>query len=176
MESVKRFITNKLKLKVNENKSAVAKPQQRKFLGFSFRSGKEWKRTIAPQALQRFKDRIRGITLEAKGRSMEKMTEQLARYVRGWRAYFGFCQTPGVLEQLDKWVRRRVRYAYWRQWRTGQNRCAALLRRGVLRPAALKAAGSRRGPWRTSHNPALSIALSNDYLVSLGLPSLVVGR
>ena len=175
MESVKRFITQQLKLRVNEAKSAVAKPQQRKFLGFSFTSGKELKRKIAPKAIDHFKDRIREITLGAKGRSMEQMMQQLARYVRGWRAYFGFCETASVLQGLDKWIRRRVRYAFWRQWRTGSNRFVELLQRGVSRPSALKAAGSRRGPWRTSHNPALDLALSNDYLASLGLPSLVAG-
>src|SRR5665811_1642332 len=85
MESVKRFITDKLKLKVNESKSAVAKPQERKFLGFSFTSGKELKRKIAPKAIDRFKERIREITAKSRGRSMEKVMEELARYVRGWR-------------------------------------------------------------------------------------------
>src|ERR1017187_9811996 len=108
MESVKRFITNQLKLKVNESTSAVAKPQERKFLGFSFTSGKELKRKIAPKAIDRFKERIREITAKSRGRSMEKVMEELARYVRGWRGYFGFCETPSVLRDLDSWIRRRV--------------------------------------------------------------------
>jgi RNA-directed DNA polymerase len=124
MESVKRFITNQLKLKVNESKSAVAKPQERKFLGFSFTSGKELKRKIAPKAIDRFKERIREITAKSRGRSMEKMMEELARYVRGWRGYFGFCETPSVLRDLDSWIRRRVRCAFWRQWKTGRQRYA----------------------------------------------------
>lgn len=172
MESVKRLITKKLKLKVNETKSAVAKPQERKFLGFSFTGGEEPKRKIAPKAIDRFKDRIREITLRAKGQSMEQVIGELARYVRGWRAYFGFCETPTVLRDLDKWVRRRVRYAFWRQWQNGRNRFAELRRRGVSRDWAAQAAGSRRGPWRTSHSPAVACALSNAYLASLGLPSL----
>jgi RNA-directed DNA polymerase len=176
MESVKRFLTEKLKLKVNETKSAVAKPQQRKFLGFSFSSGKELKRKIAPQAIDRFKDRIREITRGAKGRSMEQVIQQLARYLRGGRAYFGFCETPSILQGLEQWVWRRVRCAFWRQWRTGYNRCAQLLQLGVSRSSALKAAGSRRGPWRSSHNPALASALSNDHLASLGLPPLLQPR
>src|SRR5213593_4668715 len=113
MESVKRFITEKLKLKVNESKSAVAKPQERKFLGFSFTSGKELKRKIAPKAIDRFKERVREITHKSRGRSMEKVMEELARYLRGWRGYFGFCETPSVLQRLDAWVRRRVRCAFW---------------------------------------------------------------
>src|SRR5665647_353523 len=176
MESVKRFITDKLKLKVNESKSAVAKPQERKFLGFSFTSGKELKRKIAPKAIDRFKERIREITAKSRGRSMEKVMEELARYVRGWRGYFGFCETPSVLRDLDSWIRRRVRCAFWRQWKTGRQRYAELVRRGVSRESAAKTAGSRCGPWRVSQSPALDQALSNAYLTSFGLPSLVEGR
>src|SRR5438270_5024997 len=95
MKSVTRFITGKLKLKVNEAKSAVARPQERKFLGFSFTVGPEVKRVIAPKALDRFKQRIREVTRRAKGVSIEATVEELARYMVGWRNYFGFCETPG---------------------------------------------------------------------------------
>ena len=101
MESVTRFITQKLKLKVNEAKSAVARPQERKFLGFSFTAGPEVKRVIAPKALDRFKRRIREITRRAKGVSIETTIEELAPYMRGWRSYFGFCETPEVLIGSD---------------------------------------------------------------------------
>src|SRR5947209_1215036 len=97
MDSVRRYITAKLKLKVNETKSAVARPQQRKFLGFSFTDGPNIKRTIAPKALERFKHRIREVTLRAKGVSLETTIAELASYLRGWRSYFGFCETPYVL-------------------------------------------------------------------------------
>src|SRR5580704_9164586 len=176
MESVKRFITSKLKLQVNESKSAVAKPQERKFLGFSFTSGKELKRKIAPKAIDRFKERVREITHKSRGQSMKTVMEELAQYIRGWRGYFGFCETPSVLQHLDSWVRRRVRCAFWRQWKTGRKRYAELVKRGVREELAGKTAGSRRGPWRVSQSPALDIALSNVYLASLGLPSLVEGR
>jgi RNA-directed DNA polymerase len=176
MESVRRFITNRLKLKVNESKSAVAKPQERKFLGFSFTSGKELKRKIAPKAIDRFKERVREITHKSRGQSMETVVEELARYLRGWRGYFGFCETPSVLQRLDSWVRRRVRCAFWRQWKTGRKRYAELVQRGVREELAGKTAGSRRGPWHVSQSPALDIALSNAYLASLGLPSLIEGR
>ena len=94
MESITRFITHKLKLKVNETKSAVARPQERKLLGFSFSAGPEIKRTIAPKALERFKHRVREITRRAKGVSLETTIAELASYMRGWRSYFGFCETP----------------------------------------------------------------------------------
>src|SRR4051812_46008093 len=158
MESVKRFITEKLKLKVNESKSAVAKPQERKFLGFSFTGGKELKRKIAPKAIDRFKERIREITHKARGQSMKQVMEELARYMRGWRGYFCFCETPSVLKGLESWVRRRVRCAFWRQWKTGRKRFAELVQRGVSRESAAKTASSRCGPWHVSQSPALNQA------------------
>jgi RNA-directed DNA polymerase len=105
MNSVTRFITQKLQLKVNETKSAVARPQERKFLGFSFTNGPAVKRAIAPKALVRFKDRIREITRRAKGVSIKSTVEELARYMVGWRGYFGFCETPEVLIYVTRWVR-----------------------------------------------------------------------
>jgi RNA-directed DNA polymerase len=147
MKSVTSFITGQLKLKVNENKSAVARPQERKFLGFSFTDGPEVKRAIAPKALDRFKDRIRAITRQAKGVSMESTVEQLARYMVGWRGYFGFCETPKVLIYLTRWVRLRLRCAFWRQWKTPRRRRAALLQLGVRPQLAANTAGSGRGPW-----------------------------
>src|ERR1700735_1507836 len=118
MESISRFITQKLKLKVNEAKSAVARPQERKLLGFSFTTGPDIKRRIAPKSLERFKRRIRDITQRAKGVSIKTTMEELATYMRGWRGYFGFCETPEVLIALTRWVRLRLRAALWRQWKT----------------------------------------------------------
>jgi RNA-directed DNA polymerase len=172
MESITRFITQTLKLKVNEAKSAVARPQEQKFLGFSFTVGPEVKRTIAPNALGRFKARVREITRRAKGVSIEATVKELAPYMRGWRAYFGFCETPEVLTSLTGWVRRRLRCALWRQWRTARRRRAALIALGVGQTLARNTAASHRGPWSTSQNKALHIGLSNAYFRSLGLPSL----
>src|SRR6516225_3699768 len=172
MEGITRFITQKLKLKVNEAKSAVARPQERKFLGFSFTAGPEAKRVIAPKALDRFKGRIREITRRAKGVSMEKTMEELAPYMRGWRSYFGFCETPEVLIYLTRWVRLRLRAALWRQWKTPRRRRAALLALGVRPRLASNTAGSGLGPWYLAKAKALSVGLSNAYFRSLGLPSL----
>ena len=91
MEGVKHFLMHKLKLKVNESKSAVARPRDRKFLGFSFTSGEVVKRRIAPKAILRFEERIRELTLRTRGISIERMIEELRRYMIGWRGYFGFC-------------------------------------------------------------------------------------
>ncbi len=175
MESITQFITKKLKLKVNEAKSAVARPQERKFLGFSFRVGPEVKRVIAPKALNRFKHRIREITRRAKGVSIETTMAELAPYLRGWRSYFGFCETPEVLIGLTRWVRLRLRSALWRQWKTPRRRRAALLQLGVRPRLASNTAGSGLGPWYLARAKALSVGLSNAYFKSLGLPTLIDG-
>jgi len=175
MESITRFITQRLKLKVNQTKSAVARPQERKFLGFSFSTGPEVKRVIAPKALDRFKARIREITRRAKGVSIETTMEELAPYLRGWRNYFGFCETPEVLVHLTRWVRLRLRAALWRQWKTPRRRRAALLQLGVRPRLASNTAGSGRGPWYLARAKALSVGLSNAYFKSLGLPTLIEG-
>jgi RNA-directed DNA polymerase len=173
MESVMQFITQKLKLKVNEAQRAMARPQDRKFLGFSFTSGPEVRRVIAPKALDRFKQRIREITRRAKGASMKTTIEELAPYMRGWRSYFGFCEAPEVLTGLTRWVRLRLRAAMWRQWKTPRRRRAALLELGVRPRLASNTAGSGLGPWYLAKAKALSVGLSNAYFKSLGLPSLI---
>jgi RNA-directed DNA polymerase len=172
MKSITRFITQRLKLKVNETKSAVARPQERKFLGFSFTDGPEIKRAIAPKALTVFKDRIREITRQAKGISIETTVKRLATYMVGWRGYFGFCETPEVLIGLVRWVRLRLRCALWRQWKTPRRRRAALLQLGVRPQLATNTAGSGHGPWYLARSKALSVGASNAYFRSLGLPSL----
>src|SRR5258708_4457038 len=176
MASITRFITQRLKLKVNEAKSAVARPQERKFLGFSFTTGPKVQRVIASQALDRFKRRIREITRRAKGVSREATMEALAPYIRGWRSYFGFCETPAVLLNLTRWVRLRLRAALWRQWKTPRRRRAALLALRVPPRLARNTAGSGHGPWYLARSQALARGLSNAYFRSLGLPSLIEER
>jgi RNA-directed DNA polymerase len=172
MQSITRFLTGKLKLKVNESKSGVARPSQRKFLGFSFTSGKQPKRRIAPKALLRFKKRIRELTKRNRGVSLERMVEQLRRYLIGWRGYFGFCQTPSVLLRPNSWIRRRLRCFQWKLWKRGKTRFAELRKRGVGKDLAAQTAGSSRGLWHISRSPALSIVLPGAYFDSLGLPKL----
>ncbi len=173
MTSITHFITQELKLKVNEAKSAVARPQERKFLGFSFTEGPEIKRAIAPRSLERFKRRIREITRRAKGANMKTIMAELASYMRGWRGYYRFCETPHVLQSLTRWVRMRLRAALWRQWKTPRRRRAELMVRGVPERLASNTASCGYGPWRVIRTRALTIALSNAYFRSLGLPPLV---
>jgi RNA-directed DNA polymerase len=136
------------------------------------RAGPEAKRVIAPKALERFKQRIREITRKAKGVSIKTTMEELASYMRGWRGYFGFCETPEVLIALTRWVRLRLRAAFWRQWKTPRRRRAELIALGVTERLANNTAGSGRGPWHLARSKALSVGLSNAYFRSLGLPSL----
>jgi RNA-directed DNA polymerase len=176
MAGIEKFLAKRLKLKVNKAKSAVAKPSVRKFLGFSFTRGREPRRRIAPQALARFKARVRELTRRTRGRSLAQIVKELSVYLIGWRGYFGFCQTPSVLRALDEWTRRRLRAIVWKQWRRGRTRFAELRRRGVGRDLAAQTAGSPHGPWRLAHSPALNTALPIGFFGSLGLASVATPR
>ncbi len=172
MESVTSFIEKRLKLKVNAQKSAVARPEERTFLGFTFKrfgESADLRRSIAPKAMRRFKERVREITRRNRGVSMKCMVEELSAFLRGWRAYFGFCQTPEVFNSLDSWVRRRLRAVQWKQWRRPQRRCAALLKGGVSWVFAVTTAASAHGPWHLARCQAVQVALPNAYFDSLGL-------
>jgi RNA-directed DNA polymerase len=176
MHGITRFLRSRLKLQVNESKSAVARPQARKFLGFSFTGAAEPKRRIAPKALQRWRRKIRELTRRTRGISVQQMTKNLATYLRGWKSYFGFCETPSVLERLDKWIRRRLRSMIWKQWKRGSRRFQQLRQRGVGNDLAAQTAGSPHGPWRLANSPALTSALPTAYFDALGLPRLFAVR
>jgi len=176
MTGIEQFLAKRLKLKVNKAKSAVAKPSVRKFLGFSFTGGKTPRRRIAPQAIDRFKARVRELTRRTCGRSLSQIAKELSRYLVGWRGYFGFCETPSVLLALDQWTRRRMRAIAWKQWKRGRTRFARLRRRGVGRDLAAQTAGSPHGPWRLSNSPALTLALPNAFFASLGLAPVALKR
>lgn len=173
MERTKRYISERLKLKVNEAKSAVGKPQERKFLGFSFLNTPKLQRCIAPKALERFKNRIRELTRGLRGRNLERVVrEELAPYLRGWRNYFAFCETPLTFRDLDGWIRRRLRCGLWRQWALPKKRWKELVRRGVARDVASGTVRHLQGPWRASRTQAMSVALSEKHLDAMGLPRL----
>ena len=129
-----------------------------------------------PQALTRFKAKVRELTRRTRGRSLEQIVKELSVYLIGWRGYFGFCQTPSVLRSLDEWLRRRLRAIAWKQWKRGRTRFAELRRRGVGREMAATTAGSPHGPWRLAASPALHIGMPTITFSSLGLPSLVAKR
>ncbi len=168
-ENLIGFIEGKLKLKVNCAKSAVARPWERKFLGFSFTPGKNAKRRIAPKALAKAKEHIRELT---KGGhfNFETVMAELNQYLVGWLGYFRFCQTPSVLMELETWTRRRLRSLIWRQWKHGPTRFSELVKRGANRVEAAKLAGSSHGPWHNSRTPLLSLIFPNAWFASHGLP------
>jgi RNA-directed DNA polymerase len=147
--------------------------RQRKFLGFSFTGEREPRRRIAPQAIARFKVRIREQTRRTRGISLPQMVKELVPYLRGWLGYFGDCQTPSVLQDLEMWLRRRLRSVVWKQWKRGRTRLRELRQRGVSKDLAASTAGSPHGPWRLANSPALSVALPNAYFAQLGLPPMV---
>jgi RNA-directed DNA polymerase len=176
MTSIERFLTKHLKLTVNKAKSAVAVPQVRKFLGFSFTSGTIPKRRLASQTAARFKVRVRELTRRTRGRSLAQIVKELSVYLVGWRGYFGFCETPTVLRDLEQWARRRLRAIAWKHWKRGRTRYVELINRGVGVDLAAPTAGSPHGPWRISNSPALAIALPNASFAALGLPPLAPSK
>ena len=171
LESVTRWLDRKLRLKVNQSKSAVDRPWKRKFLGFTFTTRR--KRSVAPASRTKFKKRIRELTKRNRGSSLERVISELRSYLLGWRGYFGFCETRSVLRDFDSWIHRRLRCYAWKQWKTGKRRFEELRRRGVGKDLAGQTAGSRKRYWHISRSPALSIALTREYLVALGLPLLL---
>ena len=172
MASITAFIPSKLKLKVNQQKSAVARPWERKFLGFSFTSEAAPRRGIAPKALARHKKRVRELTRRTRGISIEEMAAELGSYLRGWHGYFGACQTPSVWKELDQWTRRRLRSFLWKQWKRGPVRFAELTRRGVHKDLAVRTVKSPHGRWHLANSQGLAFALPNAYFSSLGIPQL----
>lgn len=173
MESITKFLSKRLRLKVNEAKSAGGRPWERKFLGFTFTNQKQPRRRIAPAALKRAKDKIRRITSRKRGKSLRQIVEELTRYLRGWIGYFGYCQTPTVLEKLEKWTRRKLRCLVWKRWKRSSTRFKRLRAMGLTITQAREGAGNgARGPWRMSKTPPLNSALSIAYFKSLGLPTL----
>jgi RNA-directed DNA polymerase len=172
MESIERFINRKLKLKVNTAKSAVARPWERKFLGFTFTANRQPKRRVAPKALARFTRRVRELTRRTRGISVQAMVKQLTTYLRGWGGYFGFCQTPSVLRDLNSWIHRRLRCFQWKLWKSPRRRFTELVKRGVSSYWAHATAGTPHGHWRVSRCPALQHAMPGAFWENIGLPRL----
>jgi RNA-directed DNA polymerase len=171
LRSISEFLSRRLKLKVNEAKSGVARPWRRKFLGFSF-SRFDFRRRISQESMKRLKERVRGITQRTRGRSIKDIAAELGQYLRGWKAYFGFAEALSPLKELDSWIRRRLRCYLWKQW--GRRGYRELLRRGVSRDLAWNTAKSAHGPWRLSRSPGLAFALTTSYFSELGVPTLYI--
>jgi RNA-directed DNA polymerase len=171
MASLTRFIEGRLKLQVNAQKSAVARPWQRSFLGFTVREEPGFRRCIADKAVARFKHRVRVLTRRHRGISLERMIADLLPYVRGWAGYFSFSQWR-ELPSLDGWIRRRLRCVAWVQWKTRGRRYQELRRLKVSDRLASAAIFSPKGPWRLSAVEALHRAFTKARFTRLGLPPM----
>lgn len=172
-ESVTRFLKERLSLEVNEAKSAVDRPWKRKFLGFSFTNRKENPAIrVAPQALKRAKDRLRQLTWRWRGQSIETTLERLNEYARGWAGYFALAETKSPFEELDEWVRRRLRAILWHQWKKPKARVRNMIRLGAPANKAWEWAYSGKKAWRMSGSAPLQRTLDNAYWRAQGLVSL----
>jgi len=169
-----RRLCAKLRLRVNEEKSAVARVWDRQFLGYSFwvATGKVVKRRVSAKAIVKFKGRIRQITSRIGGRRLEQVAKELRSYMLGWSSYFGLADTPGIFHSLDQWIHRRLRALQLKQWKRGTTAYRALRARGVAQHAAAKAARFTRSWWHVAAHPALHMALPVRYLEELGVPRL----
>ena len=172
MASVQRFIEGKLRLKVNEKKSAVDRPWKRKFLGFSFTSNKEPKVRIAKESLKRMKKKVREITSRKMPYPIEYRIEKLNQYLIGWCGYFALADTKTVFRELDGWVRRRLRMCLWKNWKKPKSKIRNLIKLGVPEWKAYEWGNSRKGYWRISNSPILHKTLGNSYWSNQGLKSL----
>ena len=172
-ESISKFIKERLKLNINEQKSAVALPYKRRFLGFSFTSCEEAKRQIAPRTKTKFKERIRELTSRNGGVSMDDRLEKLNSYLMGWSVCYGIAQTKTIFRELDGWIRRRLRMCLLKQWKRSETKIANLRILGIKEEAAKGIAFSRRKYWRLAHVYPVQQALSNTYWHAQGLVSLV---
>ena len=169
MESVTRFIEDSLRLTVNARKSAVDRPWNRKFLGFTVtRNGIRLK--VADKSIDKLKDRVRELTRRTRGHRFVDIVAELREALLGWRAYFGVAEVLSPLRDIDKWIRRKLRCYQWKQW--GRAGYRELRKRGVSRQEAWNTSKSAHGPWRLSQTPALVLAMPTRYFLGLGLPCL----
>jgi RNA-directed DNA polymerase len=172
LSSISRFLQNRLKLVVNATKSRVVKARDCQFLGFTFGSGRiQWHST----SLLKFKSEVRRLTNRNWGVSMRYQIFRLSQYLRGWINYFGIANSYNQCVELDHWIRRRLRMAYWRQWRLVRTKIGKLIKLGVAIPTAVACGRTSKGPCRSSKTPGIQQALSNAYLKAEGLFSLRKG-
>ncbi len=173
MGSIKEIIEGCLKLKVNENKSAVDLVSKRKFLGFSLGLGKEGAYIrIHDKSYKRFKDRVREITNRNTGISMESRLKKLNQFLVGWINYFAVAKAMKKVSALESWIRRRLRACIWKQWKKVKTKGQNLMKLGLPKHKAWVFANTRKGYWRISNSPILSTTLSNKYLENLGYKSI----
>jgi RNA-directed DNA polymerase len=174
MESVTRFLERRLRLKVNAEKSAVARPWERKFLGYSMTWHRQPRLKVAASSVWRLKDKLREIFRRGRGRNLGRLIErELTPLLRGWMNYFRLAQVKGIFEELDGWIRRKLRCVIWRQWKRTRARAKGLIKRGLDEIRAWKSATNGRGPWWNAGASHMNAAFPQSYFDQCGLLSLL---
>ena len=173
MHSVTRWLEDSLRLTVNPRKSAVDRPWNRTFLGFTL-SRRDKSLKVADKAIDKFKDRVRELSRRTRGQSLSRIVAELRTTLLGWKAYFGVTEVLSPLRELDKWIRRRLRCYAWKQW--GSKGYRELRKRGVSVREAWNVSKSAHGPWRISKTPALSVAMPTSFFRAMGLPQLAAAK
>jgi hypothetical protein len=173
MKAITAFLEQRLKLKVNASKSAVARPWQRKFLGYSMTWHRKPKLKIAQPSRERFAEKIRQRLRAARGHSVKQIIAQLNPQLRGWVAYFRLAEVQGVLEELDGWIRRKLRTVLWRQWKRVYARAKNLMRAGLSEQRAWQSATNGRGPWWNAGASHMHAAYPKSWFDHMGLVSLL---
>ena len=174
MASLTRYLEDRLKLKVNGQKSAVARPWGRKFLGFTFHRDAPSRIRVAPRTLERFRERLKELLREGRGRNLHRfIKERLNPVLRGWINYFALAEVKVFAEELDRWIRRRLRLILWRQWKRPWTRMQRLRKRGLQEERAATSAFNGRGPWWNAGASHMNEAYPKRYFDQLGLISLL---
>lgn len=173
MASLEKFLWERLRLKVNRTKSAVARPWQRKFLGYSATSNRTPRLKVAPESVKRLRDKLRPVFRRGRGRRLDRVIEELNPVIRGWVAYFRMSDVRASFEVLDGWTRRKLRCLLWRQWKRPRTRRAKLMARGLSKERASASAYNGRGPWWNAGASHMNQAIPTRYLRSLGLLSFL---
>jgi RNA-directed DNA polymerase len=171
-DSIERYLTRKLKLIVNRQKSRVCRTDGVEFLGFVFR-GYGGQIRVSQKSLDKFKSRVREITRRNRGVSFAQRCVELRRYFQGWVGYFRLVPIKSFFSELDKWVRRRIRMCIWKGWYRTRTRIASLMKLGICEHVAFTHGNSSKGPWVPSSSRAVHQALSTALLAERGLPSLL---
>jgi len=173
MESIARFLEKRLRLKINRDKSAVDRPWNRKFLGYTMTPHHRTKLKVSPQSVKRAKAHIKEIVRKGRGRSLPKVIGEITPFLRGWVAYFRLSQVKSAFEELDQWIRRKLRCILWRQWKKPRTRAGKMIRLGIERVRAFASAYNGRGPWWNAGASHMNAAITAKWLNQRGLTSLL---
>ncbi len=177
LKSLTRFLERRLRLKVNAEKSAVARPWERKFLGYSLTWHHESRLKVAAGSVQRLKEKLREIFRRGRGRNLSRLiAEELTPLLRGWMNYFRLAEVKGIFEELDSWIRRKLRCVIWRHWKRPRTRVKGLMQRGLTAAQARKSAMNGRGPWWNAGAAHMNAAFPKSYFDRCGLLSLLEQR